>query len=55
MRKKIDDRIKVLLENGIKLKHRSLFVIVGDRGRDQVYLKNDQDVYLYRLLISITC
>ena len=55
MRKKIDDRIKVLLENGIKLKHRSLFVIVGDRGRDQVKLKNGQDVYLHRLLISITC
>ena len=36
MRKKIDSRIKTLIENGVKLGHRSLFVVVGDKGRDQV-------------------
>lgn len=36
VRKKIDNRIRVLIENGAKLGHRTLFVIVGDKGRDQV-------------------
>lgn len=36
VRKKIDNRIRLLIENGVKLHHRSLFVIVGDKGRDQV-------------------
>lgn len=35
MRKKVDQRIRTLVENGVKLRQRSLFVIVGDRGRDQ--------------------
>lgn len=34
--KKIDNRIRVLIENGVQLRHRSLFFIVGDKGRDQV-------------------
>lgn len=36
MRKKVDSRIRTLVENGVKTKTRSMFVIVGDRGRDQV-------------------
>eukprot|EP01094_Clydonella_sp_ATCC50884_P023745 TRINITY_DN576_c0_g1_i5.p1 TRINITY_DN576_c0_g1~~TRINITY_DN576_c0_g1_i5.p1 ORF type:complete len:471 (+),score=167.10 TRINITY_DN576_c0_g1_i5:107-1519(+) len=36
MRKKVDSRIRHLVENGVKRRHRSMFVIVGDRGRDQV-------------------
>ena len=36
VRKKIDNRIRLMIENGIKLGHRSLFVIVGDKGKDQV-------------------
>ncbi len=36
VRKKIDNRIRVLVENCVAQKHRSLFVIVGDKGRDQV-------------------
>jgi len=36
MKKKVDSRIRTLLENSIKMRHRSIFVIVGDRGRDQV-------------------
>ena len=36
MRKKVDSRIRTLIENGVKLHHRTLFVIVGDAGREQV-------------------
>ncbi|KAJ3238254.1 N-acetyltransferase 10 [Chytriomyces hyalinus] len=35
-RKKLDSRIPSLISNGVANRHRSLFVIVGDRGRDQV-------------------
>ncbi|XP_046583155.1 RNA cytidine acetyltransferase-like [Haliotis rubra] len=38
VRKKIDNRIRVLVENGVANKHRSMFVIVGDHGRDQVVI-----------------
>ncbi len=34
--RKIDSRVRVLLENGVNLGHRSLVVVVGDAGRDQV-------------------
>lgn len=43
MRKKIDDKIKTLIENGITLNERTMYVIVGDRGRDQIANLN----YLY--------
>ncbi|KAF5727673.1 hypothetical protein HS088_TW22G01369 [Tripterygium wilfordii] len=36
MRKKVDERIRTLIENGVRLRHRSLFVIVGDKSRDQI-------------------
>jgi len=36
MRKKIDARIRTLVENGVKRNERTMFVLVGDRGRDQV-------------------
>ncbi|CAD5183874.1 unnamed protein product [Musa acuminata subsp. malaccensis] len=36
MRKKVDDRIRTLIENGVKLRHRSMFLIVGDKSRDQI-------------------
>ncbi|KAF5290206.1 hypothetical protein FQR65_LT11640 [Abscondita terminalis] len=38
VRKKIDNRIRVLIENGVKLGHRTMFVVVGDKGRDQVVI-----------------
>ncbi|KAA0714877.1 RNA cytidine acetyltransferase [Triplophysa tibetana] len=38
VRKKVDNRIRVQIENGVALQHRSMFVIVGDRGRDQVVI-----------------
>ncbi len=36
MRKKVDSRIRTLVENCVKTRHRSLFVIIGDKARDQV-------------------
>jgi hypothetical protein len=36
MRKKVDSRIRTLVENCVKTGQRSMFVIVGDKGRDQV-------------------
>ncbi|XP_072475293.1 RNA cytidine acetyltransferase isoform X2 [Notamacropus eugenii] len=37
-RKKVDNRIRVLIENGVAQRQRSLFVLVGDRGKDQVVI-----------------
>lgn len=36
VKKKIDNRIRVLIENGVKLGHRTMFLLVGDKSRDQV-------------------
>ncbi|KAF2324819.1 hypothetical protein GH714_017283 [Hevea brasiliensis] len=36
MRKKVDARIRTLIENGVKARHRSMFVIIGDKSRDQI-------------------
>lgn len=36
VKKRIDNRIRVLIENGVTNKQRSMFVVVGDKGRDQV-------------------
>lgn len=36
MRKKVDSRIRTLVENCVKLRQRGMFVIIGDKGRDQV-------------------
>lgn len=36
VRKKLDPRIRALIEAGVKERHRTFFVVVGDRGRDQV-------------------
>ena len=38
VKKKIDNRLRILIENGIKSFHRSLIVVVGDKGRDQVVI-----------------
>lgn len=35
-RKKVDNRIKTLIENGVALRQRTIFLIVGTKGRDQV-------------------
>jgi len=36
VRKKIDNRIRILIENGVTLGHRTMFAIVGEKARDQV-------------------
>ncbi|GMH35584.1 hypothetical protein BSKO_03452 [Bryopsis sp. KO-2023] len=36
MKKKVDPRIRTLVENCVKLRQRGMFVIVGDKGREQV-------------------
>eukprot|EP00743_Colponemidia_sp_Colp-15_P004675 GILK01005037.1.p1 GENE.GILK01005037.1~~GILK01005037.1.p1 ORF type:complete len:1046 (-),score=256.41 GILK01005037.1:107-3244(-) len=36
MKKKVDSRIRTAIENAVKTKQRNFFVIVGDRGREQV-------------------
>lgn len=38
VRKKIDNRLRILIENCVAEKHRSLFVVVGDHGRDQIVI-----------------
>ncbi|XP_028917575.1 RNA cytidine acetyltransferase [Ornithorhynchus anatinus] len=37
-RKKVDNRIRILIENGVAEKQRTLFVLVGDHGKDQVVI-----------------
>ncbi|XP_034273235.1 RNA cytidine acetyltransferase [Pantherophis guttatus] len=37
-RKKVDNRIRIQIENGVAERQRTLFVIVGDRGKDQVVI-----------------
>lgn len=36
MRKQLDPRIPVLINNNVKKNYRSFIVLVGDKGRDQV-------------------
>ena len=36
MKKKLDSRIRTLIENCVRTRTRSLFVVIGDRGREQV-------------------
>ena len=36
VKKKVDSRVRTLIENGVKANHRTFFVVVGDRGKDQI-------------------
>ena len=36
MRKQLDPRIPILINNNVQKNHRSFIVLVGDKGRDQV-------------------
>lgn len=38
MKKKIDNRIRTLIENGVALNQRTLFFVVGNQGRNQVVI-----------------
>lgn len=32
----MDSRIRTLIDNGVKTRNRSFFVVVGDHGKDQI-------------------
>lgn len=51
VRKKIDNRIRTLIENGVTAGHRTMFVIVGDKGRDQVIF--GYNIFIITLLCII--
>lgn len=36
VKKKVDPRVRGLIEHGVRKNHRSLFLLVGDHGKDQV-------------------
>ena len=36
VQKKIDSRIRTLIENGVKQNQRTLMILIGDNGKDQV-------------------
>ena len=36
VRKKIDNMIRILIENDLAMGRRSMFVVIGDKERDQV-------------------
>lgn len=36
VKRKVDDRIKLLIDDVARNKHRGLFLVVGDRAKDQV-------------------
>lgn len=48
VKKKIDNRIRVMIENGVKLNHRSMFIIIGDKARDQVNTQSSMVCMLFR-------
>ena len=50
VRKKIDNRIRVLIENNVKTRMRSFFVVVGDKDKDQV---SDRLFFKYKYKIHV--
>ena len=37
-RKKIDNRLRVMIETGVATGHRTMFAIVGDKAKEQVVI-----------------
>jgi hypothetical protein len=59
LRKKLDTRIKTLIDNGRANNHRSFLVIVGDKGKDQVrmlllYVSHSEVINLHHMLTKST-
>ena len=52
MKKKIDERIQILIDNCVKTNHRSLFLIIGDRGLYQVRFSSFTPITSLTLLFS---
>jgi hypothetical protein len=56
--KKVDNRIRVLIENGVQLRHRSLVFVVGDKGKDQVicwFLNFEFNTWPRVLVFAVGC
>lgn len=51
VRRKIDNRIRVLIENGVTLGHRTMFIIVGEKARDQVSIQLNMRMHFEEHLI----
>lgn len=47
VRKKIDNRIRVLIENGVTVGHRTMFIVIGEKAKDQASIHWD--------LLKCTC
>lgn len=53
VKRKIDNRLRVMIENGVKLGHRTMFFIIGNKARDQVsekFLKRIGNALTSRLI-----
>ena len=55
MKKKVDERIRTLIENGVKARHRSMFVIIGDKSQDQVCNPKILNVFVLILTTFYSC
>lgn len=53
MRKQLDPRIPYLINNNVKLNHRSFIILVGDKGRDQVCSVHSSPILAYNLTTKI--
>lgn len=51
VKKKIDNRIRILIENGMVVGHRTLVVLVGDKSRDQVSFNVSLSWCCYLMLV----
>ena len=55
MRKQLDPRIQILINNNVKKNHRSFIVLVGDKSRDQVWTLFLAQCAAYSLTLRIDC
>lgn len=55
MRKQLDNRIPILINNNVKKNHRSFIVLVGDKGRDQVCLEFGRQMNRLAHLLLVDC
>lgn len=55
MRKQLDPRIQILINNNVKKNHRSFIVLVGDKSRDQVWALFLAQCAAYSLTLRIDC
>lgn len=51
VKKKVDPRVRGLIVDGVRKGHRSLIVLVGDHGKDQVFLIHSFSVLVTDIFI----